>query len=173
VLNALAMRKSAGFSMVELMIGITIMAVLMAIALPGFRSWMQNIQIRNAGGSIANGLQRARGEAVARNTNVTFVLAAGSSWTVNVVTPATLIESRVSAESSQNVSVSVLPAGATTVTFNNFGVLTANADGSAAITQVDLSAVSGTKNMRVTLGVGGNAKMCDPSLATGSSPSAC
>jgi type IV fimbrial biogenesis protein FimT len=172
-LTPLRGRKPDGFTIVELMMAIVVMAVLLSFALPSFRTWMQNIQIRNAGGAITNGLQKARGEAVARNTNVDFVLGADSSWTVNVVNPATLIESRASAESSENVIVSVLPVGATTVTFNNFGVVTTNADGTAPITLIDLGAAGGTKNMRVTIGVGGNARMCDPSLATGSSPSAC
>jgi type IV fimbrial biogenesis protein FimT len=173
VLNASSVRKSAGFSIVELMIAVVIMAILMALALPSFRTWMQNIQIRNAGGAITNGMQKARGEAVARNTNVSFVLGTDSSWTVSVVNPASIIESRPSAETSGNVTVSVLPAGATTVTFNNFGVLVANGDGSASITLIDLTAAGASRDMRVTIGVGGNARMCDPSLTTGSSPSAC
>jgi type IV fimbrial biogenesis protein FimT len=195
MLNALTVRKPAGFTIIEFMIAIVIMAVLMALALPSFRTWMQNIQIRNAGGAITNGLQKARAEAVARNTNVSFVLGTDSSWTVKIIVgtpdpvpppnpnpdPDILIESRSSAENSQNVTVSILPLGATTVTFDSFGKvrkdlitgLPANTDGSTPITLMDISADGGTKNMRVTIGVGGNAKMCDPSLTTGSSPSAC
>ena len=186
MLNALTVRKPAGFTIIELMIAVVIMAILMALALPSFRTWMQNIQIRNAGGSITNGLQRARGEAVARNTNVSFVLAADSSWTVNVVATATLIESRSSAESSQNVTLTAWTQDLTvaptvpptltlatypaTTTYNNFGQVVAVSN---SLAQVDLTAPDGTRDMRVTLGPGGNAKMCDPSLATGSSPSAC
>ena len=172
-MNAIAKPRPLGFSLIELMIGIVIIGILAGVAIPSFRIWLQNTQIRNASESIANGLQKARAEAVARNTNVAFVLGANSSWVVSVVASGEVLESRSANEGSQNVTRTVLPAGATTITFNNFGAIVANADASAALTQVDLAAVGGTQNLRVTIGVGGNTRMCDPNLAPGSSPRAC
>lgn len=135
---------------------------------------LKNSQIRNAAESITNGMQKARAEAVARNTNVNFILGANAagtitSWTVNQVNPAQVIQSRLSSEGSKDVTRTVLPANATTVTFNNLGQVV----DLAPLTQVDLAAVGGTKAMRVAIGVGGNARMCDPSLVAGSSPRAC
>lgn len=165
--------RSSGFTLIELMIGIVIVAILAAAALPSFRTMLQNSQIRNAAESISSGLQRARAEAVARNTNVAFVLGTQSSWTVSVVAPASGIESRSANEGSKDVTLTILPPGATTATFSNFGVLVSNADASASLTQIDLTAAGGSQNLRVTLGSGGNIKMCDPGLASGSSPRAC
>lgn len=173
MLNACPKSKHLGFSLVELMIGVAILAILAGLAMPNFQTWIQNSQIRNAAESITNGLQRARAEAVARNANVTFALGADSSWTISVVTPASVIESRSANEGSKNVTRTELPVGATTITFNNFGGVVANVPASASLTQVDLAAVGGTQNLRVTIGVGGNARMCDPNLAAGSSPRAC
>lgn len=173
MLNASLKSRHLGFTLVELMIGITILAILLGLAAPSFQTWLTNIQIRNAAESIANGLQRARAEAVTGNTNVAFALGVDSSWTVSVVTTATVIESRASTEGSRSVTRTVFPVGATTVTFNNFGLVVANADASASLTQVDLAAPGGSQNLRVTIGVGGNTRMCDPNLATGSSPRAC
>ena len=173
MLNARPKPGLRGFSLVELMIGISIIAILMALAMPSFQSWIRDIQIRNAAEAITSGLQRARAEAVARNTSVAFALGTDSSWTVSVVTPAATIESRSSNEGSKDTTRTVLPAGATTVTFNNLGAIVANNGGSASLTQVDLTAVGASRNLRVTIGVGGNAKMCDPSLAAGTSPRAC
>jgi type IV fimbrial biogenesis protein FimT len=158
-LSAFPNIRSSGFSLVELMIGVAVMAILVTLAVPNFRTWFQNAQIRNAAESITNGLQRARAEAVARNTSVQFVLGTGSSWTVSVVGDGTQIDHRDSAEGSSNVTVTVVPGGATTVTFNNLGQVT----DVAPIAQVDLAAAGGSP-LLVTLGVGGNAKMCDPTL---------
>lgn len=171
MLSAHPKSRQFGFSLVELLIGIVIMGILASLAMPSFRAWMQNIQIRNAAESITNGLQRSRAEAVARNTNVQFVLGAGSSWSISVATPASAIESRHSSEGSKNVVVTALAAdfttAATTITFNNLGGVAANKDASATLARVDLSATGGDKNLRVTVEVGGKIRMCDPNAGSG------
>lgn len=177
VLNAFPKSRLLGFSLIELLIGITIMAILLGLAVPSFQIWLQNSQIRNAAESVQNGLQRARAEAVGRNTNVEFVLGAGSSWVVRLAGGAD-IESRPSSEGSRDVTVAVTPLGTTTVTFNNFGgvVQPTNADGSAPFTQVDLDSsvlpAADSQELRVTIGLGGNVRMCDPN-ASAPSPRAC
>lgn len=166
-------RSQAGFSLVELMFAIVMLAVFLAIAMPSFRTWIQNIQIRNAAESILNGIQRARGEAVTRNSNVEFVLNADSSWTVILPATAATIESRPASEGSESVTRTVLPAGASTITFNNLGLVVGNADASPSLNQVDVTAPGGNRDLRVTIGVGGSARMCNPSLPPGSNPTAC
>ena len=173
MLNTLSCQHQKGFNLIELMIGITIMAILASIAVPSFRTMMANTQIRNAAESIANGLQKARAEAVARNTNVTFVLGVNSSWTVNVVNTAALVESRSSNDGSKDVTLTVVPVGASTITFNNFGGVVANADASATLTQINFTATTASKNLQVSVGAGGNARMCDPSLSYTSNPRGC
>jgi type IV fimbrial biogenesis protein FimT len=161
--------KSSGFTLLELMITVAIIAIIAAVALPSFQSMIKNAQTRNAAEAITNGLQKARAEAVARNANVEFVLGAASSWQVKLPS-STVIESRVSGEGSADT---VVTTAATTATFNSFGRVVTNADGSVILAQVDLSTDGGNQPLRVTLGVGGNARMCDPNLAAGSSPRAC
>jgi type IV fimbrial biogenesis protein FimT len=164
--------KSAGFTLVELMITVAVLAILMAVAMPSFTQMLRNSEVSNAAESISNGMQRARAEAVARNSTVRFVLGAGSSWSV-VNADGSALDSRDSSEGSTSVMPTILPDGATTVTFNNLGQVLANADSSATLTQVDLQATGASRSLRVTIGAGGNAKVCDPSLASGSSPRAC
>lgn len=165
--------KIKGFSLIELMISVLVIAILASVAVPSFQSWLRNTQVRNAAESIANGLQKARAEAVSRNTKTTLVLGADTGWSVNVVSPASVIEQRLAAEGSKNVTRTVLPATSSTVTFNSFGLIdAANADGSAPFTRVDLAATGSSQPLRVTIGTGGNAKMCDPALPS-SNPRGC
>lgn len=193
MLNACLKSKNLGFSLIELMIGISILAILLGLALPSFQTWLKNIQIRNAAESITNGLQRARSEAVALNTNVAFVLEADSSWTVDYVVKPVLtdppIDSRSATEGSNNLTLTAWTENLTipsttpptltavtppaTVTFNNFGgLVTTGPSAATSLAQVKLDASGGTQSLRVNI-VGGGAKMCDCSLAVGSGPRAC
>lgn len=195
------MSKIKGFSLIELMVSIAVMAILASIAVPSFQSWLRNTQIRNAAESVTNGLQLARAEAVARNTNVRFQLinnlsstcalsSTSTSWVVSQDNPAgacnsapsntiapRLIQARAAGEGSVNVTASAVAADlittATTLTFNSFGQVTTNADGSAPFARIDFTATGGSQNLRVMIGTGGNARMCDPNIATGTSPRAC
>lgn len=76
----------SGVSLTELMIGVALVALLMALALPSFSVSMQNRQIRNAAEAIQNGVQAAKTEALKRNRIVKFDLRDGNSWTVGCKT---------------------------------------------------------------------------------------
>jgi type IV fimbrial biogenesis protein FimT len=74
------MRKaSAGFTLVELMIVITIMGALVAMALPGFGYLSATTKVKNASTEVYLALLRARAEAVKRNRSVSIV-ANGAGW---------------------------------------------------------------------------------------------
>lgn len=173
-MNASAKSGSRGFTLIEMLMTVAMLAILLAIAVPSLQTWGMNSQVRTAAESIVNGLQRARAEAVARNTDVEFVLGGDTSWEVKLVGNPTPIDSRASSEGSRNVTLTALAAdlatAATTITYNNLGGVKPSV---SSLVRVDLTAVGATKNLRVQIGTGGNARMCDPSLATGSSPRAC
>lgn len=160
--------KQVGFSLIELLIGVGITAILVAVAMPGLNSWINNTKTRTATESIQSGLLKARAEAVARNTNVAFTMGVNSDWTISVVNPDTLIESRSASDGSTGVAVAILPGGANTITFSGLGTVGIptsqpnNIDGTAPIAQFDLNNPNGTKTYRITIGVGGNSKMCEP-----------
>lgn len=164
-----------GVTLIELMIGIAIMAILLAVGLPGFKVWMLNTQIRTATESMQNGLQLARAEAVRRNEQVNFILGTGTSWTVSTVA-GTAIQSRPSSEGSVNVTVTVTPAGATTATFNALGRL---ANPTTAPTQIDLDVpttilpANVSRELRINITSGGQIRTCDPIFTATDDPRKC
>ena len=170
-----ATRKShaAGFTIIELMITIAVLGTLLSFAIPSFKQMLRNYEVRGAAESVANGLSRARAEAVSRNSSVQFVLGSGTSWTVDYVTkpvstdPA--LDSRASTDSPNVTKTAVgtdLSTAATTLTFNNIGLVNANADTSMALGRVTFSATGASETLRVEVGAGGSARVCDPSLPT-------
>lgn len=80
MLNAL--RPQRGASLVEVMIGLTLAGILIAMGIPSFQSGMQNRQIRATAEAIQNGLQLARTEALRRNRAVRFEMQAENGWRV-------------------------------------------------------------------------------------------
>ena len=166
--NVLSPSFQHGVTLVELLIGITIVAILLTVGLPSYSAWIQNTKIRTAAESVLNGMQLARAEAVRRNANVQMVFGTASSWTVSAPATTEQIRARSAGEGSANVTVTMTPSTATTITFNSLGRVATNADASASITSADLTvpttilAASEARKLRIVIGPGGNVRMCDP-----------
>jgi type IV fimbrial biogenesis protein FimT len=161
--------KSAGFTLIELMIAIVVLAILLYVALPNFAVWMQNTQIRTAGEAILNGMQLARAEAIRRNADVEMRMDVSSGWTARVAGTGEVVQSRVAGEGSAAALVTISPVGAKTVTFNSFGSIGTNADGTAPVTEIkiDSPAISAadSRELCILVRAGGNVRMCDPQVA--------
>jgi len=170
--------RSAGFTLIELMLAVSVLAVLVSVGLPSFQQMLRNYQFRVASESVANGLQRARAEAVARNARVQYALSvtlgppAVYAWTVDYVNKPVPtdppIDTWTSTEGAKLATVAGVAAdlatAATTITFNQLGQVVTNADASPTLRQVNLAVPGGNQNLRVIIGAGGNARVCDPSL---------
>jgi type IV fimbrial biogenesis protein FimT len=167
--------RSRGMTLIELMIGVAILGALVMIALPNFREMLRNYEVRAAAESVANGLHRARTEAITKNASVHFLLGSGTAWTVDYVNKPVMtdppLDSRASNEGSPNASLTALASDLATaanrITFNNLGQVVANADASPAIARVNVTGAEATQTLRITIGAGGNARVCDPSLPAG------
>lgn len=70
---------SSGFTLVELLITITIAGILAGIALPSFQNLMRTQRVKSAAFDLVSNLTLTRSEAVKRNANVSMT-AAGGGW---------------------------------------------------------------------------------------------
>jgi len=177
--DSTVLRRPDGFSLIELMVAITILAILITLALPMAGSWIKNSQIRTAAESLQDGLSKARNEAVRRNAAVEFVLGAGSSWTVLVASDGTVIDSRASGEGSSQVVLTTLPQGATTTTFDGMGrrwgdpATGNNLDlgKTAQMTRICIDLPTAflpkaqTRNLELDISLSGQVRMCDPEVS--------
>lgn len=196
----LARRHQDGMTLIELLIGIVIVSVMLAMGMPSLSSMIQNAQVRSAAESIVNGLQSARNEALRRNVNVRFNLTDTTglvAWTVECVVatadcPAGAIQSRPSSEGGGNARIGVstathLPAAYATalasgaglsagagVTFNSLGSIP-SANIGTDITRIDVTnaAAPDARRLVIVLGVGGLIRMCDPLLNLNTNPQGC
>ena len=163
--------RTAGFTLIELMIALVILAILLYVALPNFAVWMQNSQIRTAGEAILNGMQLARAEAIRRNVNVELRMDASSGWTARLPNAlgGAVIQSRLAGEGSAAALVTITPGGARTVTFNSFGSVVGNEDLTATVTEIKIDspaiAAADSRELCILVRPGGNVRMCDPQVA--------
>ncbi len=91
----------AGFTLIELMVTVSIMAVLAAMAAPSLQEWVARNQVRTAAESLKNDLSKAS-KAADRGTPVEFTL-------TNTVTTAANVGAVVPAASGRNWVVRYLP----------------------------------------------------------------
>lgn len=171
--------KQSGFTLVELVVVISILIILASFAIPSYMNMMQDNLVRNAASSIQTGIQIARGEAVKRNANVQLDLrGTNSAWTV-CLAPAVAGDSCPNPDNATTIQSKALEDGSSTnvdVTgsagpfiFNAYGVLTSG----AAVINVNNSDLS-ARELRVQVGAGGSSKVCDPALtAAGTDPRRC
>ena len=67
-------RARRGFTLVELMVTIALLAILMSLAAPSLGVWIRNAQVRTVAEALQNGIRLAQGQALARNRRVVFFL---------------------------------------------------------------------------------------------------
>ena len=74
-------RKTRGFTLIELVIAIVMIAILSAIAFPSMRSFIVRNRVRDAATDIFIVLNEARTEALKRNVTITLSpVTAGTNW---------------------------------------------------------------------------------------------
>ena len=173
-----------GFTLVELMVTIALLAILLALAAPSFSPWIRNAQVRTVTDSLQGGVRLAQAEAIRRHRQVVFFLtnqagcdatltadAGGSAWVIRTLPlmagdPVEAVQCGQLADMSPNISI----AGATALCFNSIGRQVAN----AAPSTFDVSASNADRPLRVLVTLGGSVKLCDPAKSlSASTPEGC
>ncbi len=157
----LSVRIRNGFTLVEVMVGLAILAFLLALGVPSLSTFLQSAKLSSTAKSYYTGIQAARTEAIRRNLPVEFVLTntalstanienvataapSGQNWLVRVMDPVAttyrLIEAKSGTEgsgSSGATSVQIIPTPGTftgILSFNGFG---GTSDGNAYALDVE------------------------------------
>lgn len=184
---SLSPRYRRGFTLIEMIVVVAIMALLAALAMPSMLGWVRNNKIRTVSDSLQNGLRLAQSEATRRSRQVVFSLtddkptgtgytakASGSNWAISTVAPAdsdvtaAFIEAGILRDVGSNVVIS----GPAAVCFSSIGRLVENGTPGptgakcaalAARFNIKMSDdVTGDRALSVTIALGGQVRMCDP-----------
>jgi len=190
--HAPAVRRFAGFTLIELMFGIAMVGILLALGAPAFSTFLQNARLGTRAKGFYTGLQLARTEAIRQNLPVEFILtdtainvgniqnvaatnAGGHNWVVRAWAsptasqPYTLVEAKSGLEGGDAGSLQVL-SSRDTIAFNGIGATTDN-----SAQQLDISNPGGglcapagpMRCWRVRVAPGGQIRLCDPVAAAG------
>jgi type IV fimbrial biogenesis protein FimT len=185
------MRAAQGFSLVEMVVVLAIMAVLLGLGFSSYRSYMVNQRVQSTAEVFMASLQMARGEAVKRNQRVEFMLTDDDPTPANVdtnntsangrylivralaATGNTFIEGKSGAEGSGAASSAaspiVLAGSISAITFDGFGMPV----GLATTATFQFSNPSGgactasggpVRCLVVRMSRGGQTRLCDPAV---------
>lgn len=159
----MAQRSHAhGFSLLELMVVLTLIGLLAVMAMPSMSEWMKNQRIRGTAEALLNGLQTAREEAIRRNRPASFWLvsdltsgcalsAASGSWVVSLNSPTGKCDSAPSATADPLLVTSYAAQGsmdvkalnsassaASEARFDGYGRLAATVSGDDPIASIEV-----------------------------------
>lgn len=192
-------RAHTGFSLIELIVGLTILGLLLALGVPQYATFIANSRLRATTEGIANGLNLARAEAVKRNARVELVLtdedpiealvndstlanSAGNNWIVRELVPATgaynFIEGKAGAEGSgktQGSTVAIASSGSGIVAFTGFGASASGAVTFQITSSAGLCAAAGgpLRCLNINVSPGGLIRVCDPNVTDAKDTRAC
>ena len=112
-------RPARGFTLIELMVTVTIVGVMLGIGIPSFRDFIATQAVKSAATEMATAMLLARSEAIKRNSDVTVAPLSGTTWTTGwtVKVGTTLLLTK---EAPANVSISSTTA-TTSITFKSTG----------------------------------------------------
>ncbi|MDT9002139.1 GspH/FimT family pseudopilin [Paucibacter sp. APW11] len=190
-----SVHRQRGLTLIELVVVLAIFGFALAAAMPSVSQWMRNLSVRNTAESMRAAVERARLEALRRNTSMGFWLVedstskvltgkctqsvSGPSWVVSVnspegacdVAPSSVNEPKIVDSWSPSNSGGAVTVAGTDADGNAVDNVVFNSLGQAqagGLATIDISdSTSGSTALRVMIGAGGSIRLCMPSAAVG------
>jgi type IV fimbrial biogenesis protein FimT len=180
--------SASGFTLIELMVALAIFGLLLVLAGPQLALLLGNSQIRNATDALLNGVQQAQATAIRGNTLARLVVdptTQTGGWRILMTvdgaepTPPNPIQVYVLADGAPKASITPAPGDARQITFDGFGRVVPNVDGTSTLTCLKVDnpgfSVGTTRRLNVAItdqGLNVGTKICDPNVAA-TEPQAC
>ena len=180
-----------GFSIIELAVTMTIIAILMMLGMPSFSEYINNARLGAVAQSFYSGISLARSEAIRRNVPVEFVMTnspigpgienslaadvTGKNWVIRSQTVAAgpydspAIETKNAQEGGGSTPRVGILATAPIVRFNGLGTATAGV-GTIVIDNPPAGACVPAGPVRcwnIIVAPGGQVRLCDPAAPVG------
>lgn len=140
-----------GFTLVELLTAIALLAILLSIATPTYRELIDSQNVKAAATALHSAINLTRAEAVKRNASAVLRPAGGETWSKGWLIPAA---SGASSSDSQPVMRERLKSGVAIESAAASIVFTSNGRLGSAAQEFTISAASGESATALCLGVG-------------------
>lgn len=172
-------RGQRGFTMIEIAVTLTVMALVLALGIPNFAGWLRNLQVRSAAEAMLNGIQLAKMEAVRRNTTVGVTFDGVSGWSIGCTASSTTCPATIQERSGgqgtpkARVATTNLTSGAALV-FDGSGRVSSGLAVTTSPLLLDVtfdgmtcaSSSGPIRCLRIVVTRFGQIRMCDPALTS-------
>lgn len=190
-------RAMGGFTLIELMVTLALLAILLGLAVPFITTAIRNSSVRSAAEALQNGLRMAQAEAVRRNRQTVFSLtnaepgpdsaavANGVNWAIHTVLPAwdadkedKFIQGGALSDLARGVTIK----GPASICFNSAGrqvkLEEPGVKGAKCsieqLVEYTLTAQGADRALSVQVTLGGQVRMCEPTKTLSSdTPQGC
>lgn len=111
--------RAAGFTIIEMIVAVSIFSVLVALTVPTMRVWIANTKVRAVADALQNGVRLAQAESLRRSRQVVFAL-------TNSSTPQSGFTAATNGGHWAIMTIPAMTDGSETAAFVEGGVLTSN-----------------------------------------------
>lgn len=165
-------RRVGGFTLIEVLVTMSIMAIMLGLAAPSFVSFQRNSELTATANSFVGALAAARSEALKRQLNV-FVVPQDGSWANGLTIFADVNRDSALTPSGTDVVImrtDKIPSSVTTlaytggayIEFNGSGFMTTVANSIALAGSLDFVGTPNTEVRRVITSPAGRLRVCKP-----------